>query len=110
MKKLYLVLCLFWSSLAYSQITIQATVNGYGNKIVIGYFKDFSYISDTLWLNKNKAEFKFESSELVYFKLQTIEPDIYTPFLLGFPGDTISIEKDTNHLVIKGAPTVITPF
>ncbi|HRN57578.1 MAG TPA: redoxin family protein [Agriterribacter sp.] len=102
MKKLYLVLCLLWSSIVHSQITIQATVNGYGNKIVIGYWKDFTYIGDTLRLNRNKAGFKFESSEPVYFKLRTIDPDTYTPFLIGFPGDTISIEKDTKHLVIKG--------
>lgn len=102
MKKLYLVLCLLSSSMAHSQITIQATVNGYGNKIVIGYWKDFTYISDTLQLNKNKAGFKFESSEPVYFRLQTIDPDAYTSFLIGFPGDTISIEKDTKRLVIKG--------
>jgi thiol-disulfide isomerase/thioredoxin len=88
--------------LAYSQITIQAAVHGYGSKIVIGYFKDFAYFSDTLQLIKDKASFKFESSDPVYFKLQTIDPDTCTPFLLGFPGDTIFIEKDTNHLVVKG--------
>ncbi|MBX3257660.1 MAG: TlpA family protein disulfide reductase [Chitinophagaceae bacterium] len=102
MKKLYLVLCLLLSSMAHSQITIQATVNGYGNKIAIGYWKDFTYISDTLRLNRNKAGFKLESSEPVYFRLQTIDPDTYSPFLIGFPGDTISIEKDTKHFVIKG--------
>lgn len=102
MKNLYLILCLLWSSTAHSQITIQAMVNGYGDKIVIGYWKDFAYISDTLLLNKHKADFKFESPEPVYFKLQTIDPDTYTPFLIGFPGDTISIEKNTNHLGIKG--------
>ena len=102
MKKLYLVLCLLWSSMAHSQITVQATVDGYGNKIIIGYWKDFTYIGDTLRLKKNKAGFKFESSEPVYFKLRTIGPDTYTPFLIGFPGDTISIEKDTKHLVTKG--------
>lgn len=102
MKKLYVVLCLFWSSMAHSQITIQATVNGYGNKIAIGYWKDFTYIGDTLRLNRNKADFKVESSEPVYFKLRTIDPDTYSPFLIGFPGDTISIEKDKKRLVIKG--------
>jgi thiol-disulfide isomerase/thioredoxin len=88
--------------MAHSQITVQATVNGYGNKIAIGYWKDLTYINDTLRLNRNKAGFKFESSELVYFRLQTIDPDTYTPFFIGFPGDTISIEKDTKRLVIKG--------
>lgn len=88
--------------MSHSQITIQATVNGYGNKIAIGYWKDFTYIGDTLRLNKNKADFKVESSEPVYFKLRTIDPDTFSPFLIGFPGDTISIEKDTKHLVIKG--------
>ena len=102
MKKLYFVLCLLCSSVAHSQITIQATVNGYGKKIVIGYWKDLTYIADTLQLKKNKAEFKFESSAPVYFKLRTIDPDTFTPFLIGFPGDTIFIEKDTKHLVIKG--------
>lgn len=102
MKKLYLVLGLLWSSMAHSQITIQATVSGYGNKIIIGYWKDFSYFGDTLRLNKNKAGLKFESSEPVYFRLRTIDPDTYTPFLIAFPGDTISIEKDTKQLVIKG--------
>ncbi|HRP54995.1 TlpA disulfide reductase family protein [Agriterribacter sp.] len=102
MKKLYLVLCLLWSSMAHSQITIQATVNGYGNEIIIGYWKDFTYTGDTLRLKKNKAGFKFESPEPVYFKLRTIDPDTFTPFLIGFPGDTIYIEKDTKHLVIKG--------
>ena len=102
MKKLYLVLCLLWSSMAYSQITIQATVKGYSNKIIIGYWKDFTYIGDTLRLKKNKAGLKFESSEPVYFRLQTIGPDTYTPFLIGFPGDTIAIKKDTKRIVIKG--------
>lgn len=102
MKKLYLVLCLLWSSMAHSQITVQATVKGYGNKIVIGYWKDFAYIGDTLRLKKNKAGFKSESSEPVYFRLQTIDPDTYSPFLIGFPGDTIVIEKNTEGLVIKG--------
>lgn len=102
MKKLYLVLCLLWSSMAHSQITVQATVNGYDNKIVIGYWKDFTYIGDTLRLKKNKAGLTFESSEPVYFRLQTIDPDTYSPFLIGFPGDTIVIEKNTEGLVIKG--------
>lgn len=102
MKKLYLALCLLWSSIAHSQITIQATVNGYGNKIAIGYWKDFTFINDTLRLNRNKAGFKIESPEPVYFRLQTIDPDTYTHFLIGFPGDTIAIEKDTKRLVIKG--------
>ncbi|MCO5237011.1 MAG: hypothetical protein M9933_12150 [Chitinophagaceae bacterium] len=52
MKKLCLVLSLLWSSMAHSQITIQVTVNGYGNKIAIGYWKDFTYIGDTLRLNR----------------------------------------------------------
>ncbi|SDC01735.1 hypothetical protein [Niabella drilacis] len=102
MKKLFLVLGLLCSSMTYSQIIIHATVNGYGNKMVIGYWKDFTYVSDTLQLNRNKAHYKFDSSEPVYFKLQTTDPDTYTPFLIAFPGDTISIEKDTKHLVIKG--------
>jgi len=102
MKKLLVVLCLFLSSFAYSQITIQATVKGYGSKIIIGHWKDFTFISDTLRLNRDKASFKFDSSNPTYFRLETIEPASSTPFLLGFPGETISIEKDVNHLAIKG--------
>lgn len=102
MRKLYFVLCLLGSSMAHSQITIQAKVIGYETKIAIGHWKDFTYISDTLRLDKNKVDFTFESLEPAYFKLQTIDPDTYSPFLIGFPGDTISIEKDTKHLVIKG--------
>lgn len=102
MKKLSIVLYLLSSAIAHAQVTLQATVRGFGNKIVIGYWKDFVYVSDTLRLNKNKADFTFESSAPVYFRLQTIAPDTYTPFLVGFPGDTISIEKDTKQLVIKG--------
>lgn len=102
MKKLFLVLCLLWSSLAYSQISIKVTVKGYGNKVAVNYYKGLTYISDTLTLHKDIVGFKFESTVPVYFRLQTIDPGTNTPFLIGFPGDTIAIEKDPNNIVIKG--------
>jgi len=102
MKKIICGCLLLWCSVSYSQITIQATVKGYGNSIIIGYFKDFNYVSDTLRLKNNLASYKFNSAGPVYFKLQTINPDSYTPFLMAFPGETIAIKKDIDHLTISG--------
>jgi thiol-disulfide isomerase/thioredoxin len=50
----------------------------------------------------NKASLKLDSADPVYFKLYTIEPSSFTPFLIAFPGETITIEKDSNHFTIKG--------
>ena len=103
MKK---ITCLLWTllsaSFAHSQITIQLTVKGYGNKIGIDYWKDFTFINDTLLLNGNKANLTLDSKVPVYFNLETITPFSYTPFLMALPGETIAIEKDSNHLTIKG--------
>jgi thiol-disulfide isomerase/thioredoxin len=101
-KLLLLILGIFLSELTYPQITIRATVKGYGNKIIIGYWKDYTYLTDTLRLNMDKASLKLDSADPLYFKLYTIEPDSNTPFFIAFPGEIITIEKDRNHLTIKG--------
>jgi thiol-disulfide isomerase/thioredoxin len=102
MKKLLFMLSMLMSAYAYPQIIINTEVRGFGNKISIEYWKDFTYVSDTLTLNGSKASFKFNSSIPVYFKLKTLAPDTYTPFLIGFPGDTIAIEKNSESTTIKG--------
>jgi thiol-disulfide isomerase/thioredoxin len=103
MKKLLFALAgVFLSAIAYPQITIRATVKGYGNKIIIGHWTGFTYVSDTLGLNMNKASLTLDSSDPIYFRLYTIAPSSYTPFFVAFPGETIAIEKDGDHLTIKG--------
>src|ERR1700743_28416 len=111
MKKIFLILSgVLLSAFAYSQITIQAAVKGYGNKIIIGHWKDFTYVSDTLGLTMNRASIKFNSPDPIYFKLSSIEPDSYTPFFVAFPGETVAIEKDNNHLTIKGGAETYNNF
>lgn len=102
MKKLFALLYFILPSVAYGQITIHANVKGFGDKICIGYWKDLTYVNDTLQLSGDKATFSFKSTSPVYFKLATITPASYTPFLMAFPGETIDIEKNVDHVTLKG--------
>ncbi len=102
MKRILFMLNMLISAYAYPQIIINTNVKGFGNKISIEYWKDFTYVSDTLTLNMGKASFEFNSSIPIYFKLKTIGADTYTPFLIGFPGDRIAIEKDSQSVSVKG--------
>ncbi len=110
MKNLIYLVNLLCCSFSYAQISVKATVKGYGNSIAISYWKDFTYVNDTLNLKMNQANFNLKSSEPIFFRLTTIDPASYSPFFIAFPGETIVLEKDKGRFIVKGGAELYNRF
>lgn len=103
MKNILLILLILASLHSYAQVTITGTVKNAGKKIILSYWKDFDYTLDTIKLDKNsKFKVQYPIHEPLYVRLQTIEPEFYSPFFLALPNETLELLKDKSSLIVRG--------
>lgn len=88
---------------------VQSTLNNSDNKIIIGYHRVFSYLEDTLKLNKdNRFSKSYNISEPIYIRIST--GNKFTPFMLLLPGEDLYIKFIGDDLQLSGSASVYNSF
>lgn len=104
MKKILISVCLLATMPAFAQTTIAGKVQDFGKKVIISYYQDFNFNSDTIELNKNsqfQRQYSFTSP--TYIRLATIEPQTFSAFFLVMPNETIEIDKSRIGIKLNGS-------
>ncbi len=104
MKATLISLYFFSVTSVFAQSTIVGKVQDFGKKVIISYYQDFNYNSDTIELNKSsqfQRQYSFTSP--TYIRLATIEPQTFSAFFLVMPNESIEIDKSRTGIKWNGS-------